>query len=623
MATKLDYSKLPIASPRNKTRHDLSHRHLTTSAFCEMLPTLVSEIVPNTSVNFKVSPFVRLLPMPSPAYTSIKVSNRQFFVPMRTIFPKWNEFITDSANVSGSQPKVKTITDYELAKFFYDHKELLDTKNKITFPTSSTSDQINADVIIANGTTWNVTEGKPIGYNFTPFGARVMKFLNSIGYVFGFSYYGANPDGSGVPTDNLTTFSFLPFMAVVKVYIDYYHPAQFLNNSVISEFNSFINDPVFTPVEFLEKTGLELFKELRSLSYDHDYYTSAWQQPNAPSRGDFSTISLNVVQPQFYTTQSGVQKVESNINPTGGQAAGTPILITSGGEGGTPPQLTDYGLRVLKKLTDYMARNQFVGSRAVDRYLARYGVRLDFSKFNRAQFIDSNEFTINIGDVTSTADTTQASLGSYAGKGIGFNEGQNISFETDEFGYYINITTIMPRVAYFQQYDRMTKHVNRFDFWTPEFDGLGTQAITCAELFSGNALGCWIDGPSTTTRVFGWQPRYAEYKMSKDIVTGQFVRGSLPEYDSWATTRNMLRANLTAPFQYQDEPIDESFVKTDDFQQYNKIFYSMDDDDKFLIALDFEMIVHAPFKDLYDIHEYNDEHQGEERALPISGTTLN
>ena len=328
MATKLDYSKLPIASPRNKTRHDLSHRHLTTSAFCEMLPTLVSEIVPNTSVNFKVSPFVRLLPMPSPAYTSIKVSNRQFFVPMRTIFRKWNEFITDSANISGSQPKVPTITDYELAKFFIDHSELLDTKHKITFPTSSTSDQIHADVIIANGTTWNVSEGKPIGYNFTPFGARVMKFLNSCGYVFGFSYVGDGAGGSGVPTMNLITFSFLPLMAVVKVYCDYYHPAQFMNNSVIIDFQRFI-DEGYTPVEFLQKSGIALFKELRSLTYDHDYYTSAWQQPNSPSRGDFSTISLNTIQPQFNTTQSGYQKVESNINPTGGQAAGTPILISS------------------------------------------------------------------------------------------------------------------------------------------------------------------------------------------------------------------------------------------------------------------------------------------------------
>lgn len=622
MATKLDYSKLPIASPRNKTRHDLSHRHLTTSAFCEMLPTLVSEIVPNTSVNFKVSPFVRLLPMPSPAYTSIKVHNRQFFVPMRTIFPKWNEFITDTANISGSQPKVKTITDYELAKFFVDHKELLDTKNKIEFPSGSNGAQINADVIIPNGTIWNVQGAQPVGYNFTPFGARVMKFLNSCGYVFGFSYIGDGAGGSGVPTTNLITFSFLPFMAAVKVYIDYYHPAQFMNNSVISDFNSFINDPGQTPVQFLEKIGLALFKELRSLTYDHDYYTSAWQQPNSPSRGDFSTISLSVTQPQTNTAQSTTQVVESSIDAAGGQAAGTPRLFTSS-SGNTPSQLTDFGLRTLKKLTDYMARNQFVGSRAVDRYLARYGVRLDFSKFNRAQFIDSNEFTINIGDVTSTADTSQASLGSYAGKGVGFNEGQNISFETDEFGYYINITTIMPRVAYFQQYDRMTRHINRFDFWTPEFDGLGTQAIPCSELFSGNPLGCWLEGASSTNRIFGWQPRYSEYKMSKDIVTGQFVRGSLPEYDSWATTRNLLRANLLLPYQYLEEPIDESFVKTDDFQQYNKIFYSMDDDDKFLIALDFEYIIHAPFKDLYDVHEYNDEHQGEERALPISGTTLN
>lgn len=620
MATKLDYSKMPIASPRNKTRHDLSHRHLTTSAFCEMLPTLVSEIVPNTSVNFKVSPFVRLLPMPSPAYTSIKVSNRQFFVPMRTIFPKWNEFITDSANVSGSQPKVKTIRDYDLAYMFFYHAELVDTKNKIEFPVGV--DQINADIVVAPNSTFNPNNANPVGYNFTPFGARVMKFFNSCGYVFGFSYVGKETGGGGVPESGTTTFSFLPFMAAVKVYIDYYHPAQFMNNRVVADFNTFVNSSK-EPAVYLTESGIDLFKELRSLTYDHDYYTSAWQQPNSPSRGDFSTISLNVVQPQLTTAQSSFQKVESNINPTGGQAAGTPILITSSGEGGAPPQLTDYGLRVLKKLTDYMARNQFVGSRAVDRYLARYGVRLDFSKFNRVQFIDSNEFTINIGDVTSTADTAQASLGSYAGKGVGFNEGQNISFETDEFGYYINITTIMPRVAYFQQYDRMTRHINRFDFWTPEFDGLGTQAIPCSELFSGNPLGCYHENGSTPTKIFGWQPRYAEYKMSKDIVTGQFVRGSLPEFDSWATTRNMLRANLLLPYQYQDNPIDETFVKTDDFQQFNKIFYSMDDDDKFLIALDFEMIVHAPFKDLYDVHEYNDEHQGEERSLPISGTTLN
>lgn len=621
MATKLDYSKLPIASPRNKTRHDLSHRHLTTSAFCEMLPTLVSEIVPNTSVNFKVSPFVRLLPMPSPAYTSIKVSNRQFFVPMRTIFPRWNDFITDSPTQT-STPAVKTITDYQLANFFIQNSVLVDLKNKIEF--QANADQINADIVVAPNSTFNPNNASPVGYNFTAFGARVMKFLNSCGYVFGFSYVGPNAGGAGVPTSGLTTFSFLPFMAVVKVYIDYYHPAQFMNNRVIYEFNSFVSSSQ-EPAVFLTEIGLDLFRELRSLTYDHDYYTSAWQQPNGPSLGDFSTISLTTVQPQYVTNSTvlGKQKVESNINPTGGQAAGTPILITSSGESGAPPQLTDYGLRTLKKLTDYMARNQFVGSRAVDRYLARYGVRLDFSKFNRAQFIDSNEFTINIGDVTSTADTTQASLGSYAGKGVGFNEGQNISFETDEFGYYINVTTIMPRVAYFQQYDRMTRHINRFDFWTPEFDGLGTQAIPCSELISGNPLGCYLENGSSPNKIFGWQPRYAEYKMSKDIVTGQFVRGSLPEYDSWATTRNLLRANLTAPFQYQDNPIDETFVKTDDFQQYNKIFYSMDDDDKFLIALDFEMIVHAPFKDLYDVHEYNDEHQGEERALPISGTTLN
>ena len=151
MATKLDYGKIPIASPRINTRHDLSHRHLTTSSFCEVQPTLIQELIPNSHVEFSLSPFLRMLPLPSPSFTSIKVSNRQFFVPFRTIFPRWNEFITDTPQVNFSAT-IPTIRDYDFAWFILNTK-LTPGSAKLKYLTPSTSAKF--DIIVPASTALN------------------------------------------------------------------------------------------------------------------------------------------------------------------------------------------------------------------------------------------------------------------------------------------------------------------------------------------------------------------------------------------------------------------------------------------------------------------------------------
>ena len=622
MATKLDYGKIPIASPRNNTRHDLSHRHLTTSSFCEVQPTLIQELIPNSHVEFSLSPFLRMLPLPSPSFTSIKVSNRQFFVPFRTIFPNWNQFITDTPHAF-SNTRIPTIRDYDFAYFIL-MTTVTSGSSKLKYLIQTTANDY--DIVVPTKTALNADSNGDKYYRFTPAGARVVKTLNSLGYIFGFHYEGA----AGKPSQTIE-YSFLPFLAYLKVYIDYYHPAQYLNNVNVQQIQDFIDNLQQqgdnSPSVWLNSNGSAIFDELRTATLDSDYFTSAWQQPTSPNAGEYSAITLQIAQPQHTIGTSATSIITAGNAEVNGIAKGTPLInITPDGVGTS--QLTDYGLRTLKKLTDYMARNQFVGSREIDRYLARYGVRLDFSKFNRSQYVDHQEFTLNIGDVTSTADTAEASLGSYAGKGIGFAEGERITFDTDEFGYFINICTIMPRLVYFQQYARQNRHINRFDFWTPEFDGLGTQVIPNSEIFSGNYIGPRLyEMPAgDVNTIFGWQPRYSEYKMSRDIATGQFITRSLTDFSSWVCKRDVTQIitdTQGGQSTYVDGPIDETFVKSDDYAQYNNIFYATDDDDKFLCANDFQFIVNSPMKSLYDIHEYNDEHQGEERDLPIGGTTLN
>ena len=216
MATKLDYAKIPIASPRNNTRHDLSHRHLTTSSFCEVQPTLIQELIPNSHVEFSLSPFLRMLPLPSPSFTSIKVSNRQFFVPFRTIFPKWNEFITDTPTFSSSS-RIPTIRDYDFAWFLLDTK-LTSGSSKPKYVVASTASDF--DIVVPKSSALNADTTDKY-FKYTPAGSRVVKTLNSLGYVFGFYYEGK----AGSPSHSIE-YSFLPFLAYLKVYIDYYHPAQ-------------------------------------------------------------------------------------------------------------------------------------------------------------------------------------------------------------------------------------------------------------------------------------------------------------------------------------------------------------------------------------------------------------
>ena len=133
-----------------------------------------------------------------------------------------------------------------------------------------------------------------------------------------------------------------------------------------------------TPNVWLNSNGSAIFDELRTATLDSDYFTSAWQQPTSPNSGEYSAITLQIAQPQTTIGQSATSIITAGNAELNGIAKGTPLInITPDGMGTS--QLTDYGLRTLKKLTDYMARNQFVGSSEIDRYLARYGVRLDFS----------------------------------------------------------------------------------------------------------------------------------------------------------------------------------------------------------------------------------------------------
>lgn len=87
------FNKVPV-EVFNKSGFDLSHENLFTTTTGTITPVLVDELIPNDTVTLGVSTQIQLPPMASDFYGRVQGSFYAFFVPNRTIFGGWQDFIT-------------------------------------------------------------------------------------------------------------------------------------------------------------------------------------------------------------------------------------------------------------------------------------------------------------------------------------------------------------------------------------------------------------------------------------------------------------------------------------------------------------------------------------------------
>lgn len=600
MANFLDTIKVKQAVEK-RTNLSLDCDHITTANFMQFNVVFARELVPEQSVNIDMSTFARLQPLPVPTYGKARIQNRCFFVPFRTIFPAFNDFITDarhnfSNGTSGIVNHVPIVSSETFTSLF---SGLFGNKYGITSNTSAGADLTadNSDYRVVDTT--NTTQYYFI--KLTKRGRWAMKLLNSLGYNIHFYRNTTNDEGN-------LSYSALPLLAVAKIYADWYYPSMYASTPEFSRLDSLFNKDD-SSVYSLSTDDLDtIFSFLNNVNYDSDYFTSAWQNPVAPNTGTYSPISIT--DNTDYFTSSQLHNDISNTQST----KGTPLIHNLGSN--LVSGISQYALDTLKSLTDYLKRHQLVGGRALDRYLARFGVKLSDEVLKRSNYVGSFDNYIQFGDVMSQSDTEGAVLGDYAGKGIGFSQG-SFNFQNDkEYGMLIIVSTIIPKVGYYQGIDRNIMHISRLDFWTPEFDSLGVQAISRSELVipTEEADLRRYSPQAYYQQVFGFCPRYAEYKLAQDRLSGDFRYNSINEgMDSWHTFRHIDGASHV---------INEAFVSGSDAEQYSRIFNNQSDEyDKFIVIHNFNITSSTPFSSYWDTYEFDSK--GSDIATQANGVKMN
>lgn len=598
------------AAPRHKHPAIYSD-HFTTQCFMRPSPVLCFEHIPKRTSKISHENFARFQPMPKAVFGRASVYNRCFFVPYRTVFRHFNDFVESSPSsvaiggttVLNNVPLISnnTLVGWLLSNF----------ANLETGAGQGTGDYTIIDDLdgLSNGE-----------YFLNDQGVFVHKVLRSLGYpLFG--------------TQTNFESSVLPLLCFIKIHLDWYYPSGFAMDSVMAYFNELFEN--IAPTSSINLGYLtRFFENICYCSYNQDYFTSSWCNPVGPNSSNFEgTFNIPDITNNAATYRQSVTNSQSAASPglAGAKPSnGTPFIgansTSSSGSTNTAGVLTQYVIDALRSLTDYTVRHRLSGVRTLDRYLAEYGVNLGNEIAKRSIYLGYQVFPCQFGDNMSTSDTysrtnnSGARLGDYSGKGIAYDRGTYVVDGFKEFGMVIVINSVVPHVGYYQGFDRHILHINPLDFYHGDFDHLGVQAISKAEVYGmcKQEPGSPILINNMINEVFGFVPRYGEYHVINDHVTGlPSLRSAKASYEGMLINRD-----LTSFLDQQglEPPQSMEFVLGQDYQQYNRLFYNTDQSENIDMIHHFTVEHTDTCKDLFEVYDF--EKHVNSVTMNINGTNL-
>jgi len=512
--------------PVNK--FDLSHDKMLTAQMGKLYPVLCQEMVPGDRFRVQSDMMCRTVPLVSPAFGSLKAYIHYFFVPNRLIWDQWEDFITGGED--GTDRPVPPYVTY-------------------------------SDLLTDAHTRSGANENCGVGCLWDYFGIPIGDF----------------DGGNGV---NQTPISMFPFRALALIYNEYYRDQNV--------------DPEITIDTDVSGRYVLQDNQLLSVQYHYDllyrrwlkdYFTSALP---TPQRGPDVTLPIagqaNVVLSEtnnagrFVAPNSAIMAppdrydvIASNINtPTSGYSISAAPSKTESGysltydpNGSLKADLSTATAVTINDLRRAIALQKFyeISARAGSRYketiMGHFHVTSSDARLQRPEYLGGGVSTINISEIPQTSATGSASpQGNLAGKGFGIGRSNRSSFFAEEHGLLIGVLSIIPDAVYFQGINKMWNRLNQEDYYWPSFAHLGEQPILKSELLAPYNV-------NTYSQLFGYAPRYAEYKYAPNTIHGEF-RTSLA---NWTFARKLSVANLNSNF-LKVSNITNPYAVQDDTDKY-------------------------------------------------------
>ena len=485
------------------SKFDLVKDVLTTTDIGELNLVNSIECLLGDKFNVDIQQFARVAPLVYPFFGTVRQRLISVFVPYYLIADDADAYISGLKYFAGESAKPRYFRQYMLDQLFYDKSYSGNPSGESLYMLPLSANEVTEILKLEDLPLWVYTVVKSDGtkkyFKFNRKGKSLYKIFRSLGYdinrVVDFS--ATRPEGQNAinSQDKLNAY---PILCYMKAYADLILPSAFYQTSNLL---AFLHKCKLGDTYACSAVGLinminfsTAISQCLRVYYDSDYFTSAWQSPNSP----LSTLSPTAI--EHYNDAT------NDVELTSDKSSNALVLSST---------LSQTQLKFLRSFDNFVRRNNLVGFREFNAVYSRFGIKPSEMKSNYCQIIDLSNSPLNVGDVTSTAQTDDTALGSYAGKGFQ-NHRSKIEFEANDYGLFLQIAWITVTPIYFQGLSKQVLRIEPLDFYQPEFDGVGPAAISKREINS-----------QVKNEVFGYTERYNDYRFSQSQILGDFATDEL------------------------------------------------------------------------------------------------
>lgn len=461
-----------------KNPFDLTYTNTLSCDPDYLIPICTVPVFPGDIARMSTEIFCRFQPLSAPVMHEMNVYVRYFYVTLRQIWPKFDEYL--KAGITGDavwpeKPHFKLVSNYS---------SLVSGK----FDNGSLWDYLNHPSISDNDFTNYFSEGKPL---------RSKKV------------------------------SSLKHRAYQHIWNEWFRNEVTENDIEINWDN---------PDENSAQNYYKLL-ELRKVQWEKDMFTSALPSPQL---GEDVSMVMDFDADIDYVNGGQTYLRDSNGNlmfdvDFGSDVQGNAVNTTNdirsnvdnstnlgirGGKVRTPTVNEWRKMFAVQRIRELAART---GTRFREIILGHFGERVPDLRVDVPMYLGGYRSHVVISEVLQTSQTTDSSpQGTQSGKAMAYAGQFNFKKKFDEHGFIMGLAYFRPRTAYFQGFERDSITFDPTEEFWPTFQHLGEQAITNQEVYFDPKL-------TDNEDVFGYTPRYAQYRAAQDQIHGD-IRGSLSDW---------------------------------------------------------------------------------------------
>lgn len=485
----------------------------------KLIPFYVDEVLPGDTFSVDTAGLVRMTTPIFPVMDNAYLDVYYFFVPNRTVWEHWKEFMGENTTGAWEQK-----TEYSVPQLY------------LTGLNLETNTNIKAAAI---GTV--PEEGSILDYMGIPTKCNRVE--------------ATTPEEA----KEEISINALPIRAYVKIWNEWFRdqnltdPVTELKDDKEALYIKLSESYKWTDTQ-LNLNAATGGKPLPVAKY-HDYFTSALP---APQKGPSVAIGITgdarvqwaftaqELQEYGIMTSNGAQHlVPANGNtlgaPNSNDTNGYPRVLLGKDSNGVstwvPMQarLDNVEAATVNQLREAFAVQHYYealargGSRYREIIRSVFGTLISDKTVQIPEYLGGGRYPINMSQVVQTSSTTADSpQGNTAAVSVTpFNE-NSFTKSFEEHGFIIGVCCVRHDHTYQQGIERMWSRQDALDYYYPQFANLGEQAVKVKEIYTGKEL-----TKEKTEEVFGYQEAWSEYRMKPNRVAGKFRSNATGTLDTW------------------------------------------------------------------------------------------